>query len=89
MDWFTGIVAYILIWWTALFAVLPWGSRLSRHPVPGQAHSAPDVPRLKQKFIITTILSAIIWLGIFLLIQADIIDFLMLAGSMMMEDTGL
>jgi predicted secreted protein len=89
MDWFTGIVAYILIWWTALFAVLPWGNRLSQHPVPGQPHSAPDVPRLKQKFIITTILSAVIWLCIFLLVRADIIDFRMLAGNMMMEDTGL
>lgn len=88
MDWFTGIIAYLLIWWTALFAVLPWGNKLSQNPVAGQPQSAPDVPRLKQKFIITTVLSAVLWLGIFLLIRADIIDFRALAGSMMMEDTG-
>ena len=27
MNWFTGVVLYVLIWWTALFAVLPFGTR--------------------------------------------------------------
>ena len=27
MNWFTGVVLYILIWWTVLFAVLPIGTR--------------------------------------------------------------
>ena len=27
MNWFTGVVLYVLIWWTALFAVLPIGTR--------------------------------------------------------------
>ena len=27
MNWFTGVVLYVLIWWTVLFAVLPIGTR--------------------------------------------------------------
>ena len=27
MNWFTGVVLYALIWWTVLFAVLPFGTR--------------------------------------------------------------
>lgn len=89
MDWFTGIIAYLLIWWTALFAVLPWGNRMAENPVPGQMHSAPDVPRLKQKFLITTVVSVVLWLVLYVLVSADIIDFRQIAGAMMTEDTGL
>lgn len=27
MNWFTGCVLFVIIWWTALFAVLPIGTR--------------------------------------------------------------
>ena len=27
MNWFTGIVLFVIIWWTALFAVLPIGTK--------------------------------------------------------------
>ena len=27
MNWFTGVVLFIMIWWTALFAVLPIGTQ--------------------------------------------------------------
>ena len=27
MNWFTGLVVYVLIWWTVLFAVLPISTR--------------------------------------------------------------
>lgn len=88
MDWFTGIIAYLLIWWTTLFAVLPWGNRMSQSPVPGQTYSAPDTPRLKQKFMITTAVSSVLWLILYGLVSADIIDFRQIAGGMMVEDAG-
>ncbi|MBI4031437.1 MAG: DUF1467 family protein [Proteobacteria bacterium] len=87
MDWFTGIIAYLLIWWTALFAVLPWGNRMAENLVPGQVHSAPDIPNLKKKFLITTVVAAMLWVFLFILIKADIIDFRQIAGTMMAEDT--
>ncbi|MEO8812477.1 MAG: DUF1467 family protein [Caulobacteraceae bacterium] len=65
-----SIVAYLIIWWTVLFAVLPLGVR-SHHeeglPVPGGGDpSSPVDPKLKRKFITTTwvaaILFALLWL---------------------------
>ena len=32
MNWFTGVVLYVLIWWTVLFAVLPIGTRPVEDP---------------------------------------------------------
>ena len=54
---------YIIIWWTVLFIVLPWGVKSvhedeNAHPLhePG----APIVPHIKRKFLATTLISAIV-----------------------------
>lgn len=76
MNWFTGVVLYVLIWWTALFAVLPIGT----HPVE-QADSqtgwrgAPARPLMKRKLIATTVVAAVLWAGCFWLIHSDLISF--------------
>jgi predicted secreted protein len=76
MNWFTGLVLFVIIWWTALFAVLPVGTR----PVV-QADStsgwrgAPEKPRILMKIIITTIVATVLWTGSYLLIQSDYISF--------------
>ena len=62
MNWFLAIVLYVLIWWTVLFAVLPWGTRpvadadsvTGWRGVPAQAHMA-------RKLLATTLISAVIW----------------------------
>ncbi len=77
-----GIVAFTLIWWTLLFCVLPWGNRPSDELVPGQASSAPHKPNLLKKFIITTALSAVIWLVINGLIAHNAIDFYGMAEAL-------
>jgi predicted secreted protein len=69
-----------------LFAVLPWGNAPQAQPQIGNAPGAPANPRLKLKIIATTILSAIIWLAIELLMKMDIIDFHEIASGMMRED---
>jgi predicted secreted protein len=77
MTWFTGIVVFGLVWWTALFAVLPFGTR----PDPdgdlaaGGWRGAPERPLLLRKIIATTILSVVIWLGIYLLVESDWLSF--------------
>ncbi len=37
----TIIAIYFLIWWVALFAVLPWGVHIPDKAEPGHAQSAP------------------------------------------------
>ena len=87
MTLFESIVVFLLTWWTALFAVLPWGVNSQNHdPASGHAPGAPETPRLKQKFLITTFVSALIWLIIYVLVALDVISFSDFARQMMHED---
>lgn len=61
MTLVTAVAVYIVIWWLVLFTVLPWGVRPPENPVPGQATSAPDRPRLLLKFAVTTAVSAVVF----------------------------
>ena len=89
MTLFTGIVLYILIWWVVLFTVLPWKSRAPTKPGHGHATSAPNSPNLGIKFLVTSIISAVVLLIVYLLIQNGIIDYRAIAIQMMKEDHGL
>ena len=67
----TGIVAFSIIWWTVLFAVLPFGVKTSANPEKGHADSAPINPQIGKKFLITTLLSIILFLGAWYLIELN------------------
>jgi predicted secreted protein len=75
MSWATGIMVYLVIWWTILFAVLPWGVRRVENPGRGQEHGAPETPRLLRKAVITSIVAAVLWIAFYLFHQADILNF--------------
>jgi len=65
MSPFTLVAIYLTIWWTVLFAVLPWGitshAEAGIDPGDGGDPGAPVDPKLKKKFITTTWVSAIVW----------------------------
>ncbi len=86
MSILTGIMVYLMIFWTVLFMVLPWGNRAPDAPDIGHAGSAPANPRIGQKFLWTGIISTGIWVMIWLLIQANVIDFYAIASMMAAED---
>jgi predicted secreted protein len=76
MNWFTGIVLYILIWWVVLFAILPIGT----HAAPGPDEisgwrGAPATPRLWRKVGITTLVACAVWLAAFGVIESGWISF--------------
>ena len=73
---------FFTVWWTVLFAVLPWGVRTPERAEPGMADSAPQKPMLLRKFAVTTALAAAITLGIVLLYQSDLISFRDMAKGM-------
>jgi predicted secreted protein len=62
----TAVAIYFLIWWITLFAVLPFGVR-SQHEdgdMPeGTDPGAPVLPRVGRKLIWTTLVSAVIFAG--------------------------
>ena len=75
MAWITGIVVYVLVWWVTLFAVLPLWVTPAGPDDPGHAAGAPQRPRLLLKMAITTVVSALIWLAIYLLVKSPWLSF--------------
>jgi predicted secreted protein len=81
MGWATGIMVYLVIWWIALFMVLPLGVRRVENPGRGQEPGAPERPELLRKAIITTIVAAVLWLAFYGFYQLDLLSFRRLEGS--------
>ena len=75
MTWFEGVVAYVIIWWVVIFAVLPFGVRPLPKGDPGHAAGAPAHPRLALKVAVTTVVAALIWLGLFAAVRANLVSF--------------
>lgn len=76
MNWVSGVVLYILIWWVALFAVLPIGTHAVQQPddVSGW-RGAPASPAIWKKIALTTIVASIVWGIAVAVIQSDLISF--------------
>ena len=75
MSWATGVMVYIVIWWTVLFAVLPLGVRRVEKPGKGEERGAPERPELIRKAIITSAVAAVLWLAFYTLHRADVFSF--------------
>jgi predicted secreted protein len=64
MNWMLGFALYFIIWWTLLFAILPFGVRSQQEMndiVPGSEPGAPACPQLGRKVLANTIVAAILW----------------------------
>ncbi len=76
MNWFTGVVLFVCIWWTALFAVLPIGTKpVAQADDKSGWRGAPEQPRIWRKVIVTTIVAISLWTGSYLLIRSDYVSF--------------
>jgi predicted secreted protein len=71
MNWGSLLAIYFVVWWTILFAVLPFGIRTQEEEgdvVLGTAASAPARPRLIRIAVATSIVAAILvglfWLAV-------------------------
>ncbi|HVI30518.1 DUF1467 family protein [Phenylobacterium sp.] len=77
MGPFTAVAIYITIWWTVLFAVLPWGvtshAQAGIDKGDGGDPGAPVDPKLKKKFLTTTWISAILWVVVWAIIHFGLI----------------
>ncbi len=64
-----AIASYFVIWWTTLFAVLPFGLRTQAEAndvVPGTPESAPQQPRMLRLFAINTAVATVAFILIWL-----------------------
>jgi predicted secreted protein len=75
MGWVTGIVVYILTWWVVLFAVLPLWVTPREPDDPYAGSGAPRQPYLWRKVGLTSIVAAVLWTGIYVLVKEPWISF--------------
>jgi predicted secreted protein len=72
MSWATGVMVFVVIWWTVIFAVLPLGVRRADDSVPGADRGAPQRPDLMRKALITTAIATVLWLIWFVIWVLDV-----------------
>ena len=72
-----SLALYFIIWWTLLFAVLPFGVRTQDEDgvvVPGTPGSAPTTPRFQWVLVVTTLASAVVFAIIYVVVTKGLID---------------
>lgn len=69
------IAFFVIIWWVVFFTALPIGVEKQARVQKGNDPGAPKDPKLRQKIIATTIVSAIVTLVLLYTINAEIVDF--------------
>jgi len=72
-----AITIYGVIWWTVLFAILPIGVRTQGEDgavVPGTPASAPTRPRLLRVALLTTLVSALVFAGLWAAVRYNIVN---------------
>ena len=69
-----SIILFLIIWWLILFILLPISiDNKTNNTIEyeGNDRGAPNNPKLLKKFIITTIISVILWCVVFLFLNND------------------
>lgn len=77
MNWFDGIVVFLIVWWVVLFITLPFGIEYHSDEERDEGHiaSAPKNPMIVKKMLITTVLTSILWTGIYFAIDSGMMNF--------------
>jgi predicted secreted protein len=73
-----SLIVYISIWWIVFFSVLPIGIKSQNakftDKLYGNDRGAPKNPNIKKKFLITTLITSIIFLVIYYLVNQNYLN---------------
>ena len=73
-----SIIVYVLIWWMIFFSVLPIGIQSNKEKfkerIEGIDPGAPNNPKIGKKFLITTIITSIIFVAIYYLVEFNLLN---------------
>jgi predicted secreted protein len=77
MNWFSGVLVYVVIWWLVFFMSLPFGvhppHEVGSEAEPGQDPGAPVRHHLGLKVLASTLISAVLWGVVYWIIEFDIV----------------
>lgn len=78
MSVISAIAIYFIIWWTVLFAVLPFGVRNAHEAGAmvdeGNDKGAPVVHGLKWKMLVTTLIVTVVFAGVYWVLVNNILQ---------------
>ena len=73
-----SIIVYVLIWWIIFFSLLPVGIQSKKEKfiakIEGIDPGAPNNPKIAKKFLITTIITSIIFIVIYYLVESNLLN---------------
>jgi len=70
-----SLIIFVLIWWIIFFSLLPVDvDRKHKQLVEGVDKGSPENPRIIKKLIYTTIITSLIFIGIFMLVKYDYLN---------------
>ena len=70
-----SLIIFVLIWWIIFFSLLPIDvDRKHKQMVEGVDKGSPENPKIIKKIIYTTIITSIIFIGIFMLVKYDYLN---------------
>ena len=73
-----SLIVYIIIWWIVFFSILPVGiqsnKRVFKDNIGGFDPGAPKNPKIAKKFFITTIITSILFIVIYYLVNIGLLN---------------
>ena len=73
-----SIIVFVIIWWIIFFSVLPVGIQSNkekfRERIEGIDPGAPKNPKIAKKFLITTIITTLIFVVVYYLVKIDLLS---------------
>jgi len=70
-----SLIIFVLIWWIIFFSLLPIDvDRKHKEIIEGADKGSPENPKIIKKIIYTTIITSIIFIGIFMLVKYDYLN---------------
>ena len=73
-----SIIVYVLIWWIIFFSVLPFGiesnKEIFKDSIEGNDPGAPKNPKMAKKFLITTIITSILFIMIYYAVKLNFLN---------------
>ena len=73
-----SIIVYVMIWWIIFFSLLPVGiqsnKEVFKEKMGGMDPGAPKNPKIRKKFLITTLITTIIFAVIYYLVEIDLLN---------------
>ncbi len=74
MDFVSGLVVFILLWWWVFLMSLPFGIKTPDEVESGHATSAPERPRLQRKVAISTVIASVLFTLVYWIIDRGLIS---------------